>query len=133
MRKHRVIRQTVLGGGGLTRIAFDIETTGFDNIMVTFDGTSTDAGGTGLIFPTSQKPSATAFTIAAALVVVTIPIAGVAYAAIGVGCDTAFPLPDMLTITAQSNVLGSIGVKVEGDYHESMAPDPTEDYIRNRR
>jgi hypothetical protein len=131
MRKHRIIRQEIVPPN--TSFQYNIETEEFAALMVTWDNAGGIAAPTLLVFcPTAclaSAPSAAANFPG----VPAVPAAGaVAYAAIGLGAQIAFPIPSLVTIGVVNSATSAVTVRIEGDEHESMFPNPEEGMQKNR-
>jgi hypothetical protein len=132
VRKHRVIRQVSVGIG--ESFAMDIETGQFKALMVTWDATaSDDPSAIPIVCPTVNRPGPLTAVANFPGVPANVPAFSVAYLAIGIDGQAAFPIPEMITIGVINSFDGDVlTLKIEGDEYESRYPNPEEAMKRNR-
>ena len=124
MRKHHVIRQEIVTGPAA--FAMNVETQGYDNLMVTWSNANTSTGSpTGLVFCPTSEVSSPPDTDDNYPVMPTVPVPGVScYASLGQNMSNAFPLSDMVSFGVICPTGVVCTVKIEGDVHEDSLSDP---------
>jgi hypothetical protein len=118
MRKHKIIRQEIVGPS--QTFLFDIETEQFDNIMATWSVSSdaTAAPSTLIFCPTIERRSAATANFAG--VPAAPAIGNAAYCAVGANMGIALPIPAMVTIGVITPAGCTVTIRVEGDEHENL-------------